>query len=151
MLYYMKLINKTFKVNMQETNIQQIEQKLFLLAKGARENAYAPYSNFKVGAAIESQSGKYYAGCNVENISYPVGTCAEAGAIAAMVAAGDKQIKRILIIGNGKDLILPCGACLQRIKEFGSKETEILLADLQGIQKKYHIEDMLPIGFESLE
>lgn len=132
-------------------NHSPIDAKLFELARASRANAYAPYSQFAVGAAIESESGKFYTGCNVENVSYPIGTCAEAGAIAAMIAAGDRQIHRILIVADSQELITPCGACLQRIKEFASTNTEILLANLNGIHKKLSISQMLPFGFDNLE
>ena len=151
LLSYIKLINKTFKVNRQTMNISISEQKLFELATKARNNAYAPYSHFAVGAAIESENQNFYVGCNVENLSYPVGTCAEAGAIAAMIAGGDKQICRILILADGKELIAPCGACLQRIQEFADDSTIVLLANPQGIQKQFTIAELLPFGFTNSE
>ena len=98
--------------------------KLFNLASSAAANAYAPYSQFKVGAAILSSSGNFYSGCNVENISYPLGTCAEAGAIAAMINGGDNKIAEILIYADSKALISPCGACRQRVAEFASADTK---------------------------
>ena len=91
---------------------------LFEKALEARKLAYAPYSEFKVGAAILTSKGNVYLGANVENVSYPCGTCAEAGAIAAMVCGGEYQISDIVVVANGKNLITPCGACLQRIFEF---------------------------------
>lgn len=136
---------------MQEMNISPTEAKLFDLALSVRNKAYVPYSDFPVGAAIETLSGNFYAGCNVENVSYPVGTCAEAGAIAAMVAGGDGKVKRILIVAGGKELIAPCGACLQRIKEFSTDDTEILLATPEGIKKKLTLSQMLPFGFDNSE
>ncbi len=151
LLSYNILINKTFKKNMQEMNERSTEKKLFELAQDAQKKAYAPYSLFAVGAAIEGISGNFYQGCNVENVSYPVGTCAEAGAISAMINGGDRKIKRILILGSGKNLITPCGACLQRIKEFSDDSTLILLADENGIQKRLKITEMLPYGFANLE
>ncbi len=123
------------------------QTRLFEMAQAAAANAYVPYSKFRVGAAIESDAGNFYAGCNVENISYPVGTCAEAGAIAAMVCGGDKKIKEILIFADSKELITPCGACRQRIAEFGDENTLIHLADKNGIQKTYKIAELLPSGF----
>lgn len=123
-------------------------QKLFDLAKSVSANAYAPYSNFHVGAAILSDSQKFYCGCNVENVSFPVGTCAESGAIATMIAGGDKKIKEILIYASSKDLIFPCGACRQRIAEFSSKETLVHLADDSGIKQTLTIEELLPYSFK---
>ena len=125
--------------------IQQLLQK----AVAAKQNAYAPYSHYQVGAAVLSDKGNIYASCNVENISFPCGVCAEAGAISAMVAAGDKHIKSILIVSNGSDLVYPCGACLQRIAEFGNKNTTIYLAEDKGICKTYQLADLLPHNFET--
>ena len=105
-----------------------IKRELFEKAKQAGENAYAPYSGYKVGAALCTPEGEIYASCNVENISFPCGTCAEAGAIAAMASAGGRQIKALLVVAGGEDLVYPCGACLQRIAEFAEPETAIYLA-----------------------
>lgn len=122
-------------------------QKLLSLAREAAARAYCPYSHFAVGAAIESTDGKFYSGCNVENISYPVGTCAEAGAIAAMICGGDTEISEILIYADSKELITPCGACRQRIKEFASPECQIHLANTAGIKKTFTLNDLLPHSF----
>lgn len=121
--------------------------KLFQMALKAQQNAYAPYSKFQVGAALQSNSGQIYVGANVENIAYPLGTCAEAGAIAAMVVGGDKKIKEIVIIADSQPLITPCGGCLQRIKEFSTSQTLIHLANLTGIQKTYTLQELLPNAF----
>lgn len=94
---------------------------LFSAAVAARAQAYAPYSGFSVGAALRTPSGAIFSGANVENAAYPVGICAEAAAIAAMVVAGERQIAEILIIGEGAALVTPCGACRQRIFEFASE------------------------------
>ena len=125
--------------------------KLLNLAKSASKNAYAPYSNFCVGASILSDSNNFYSGCNVENISYPVGTCAEAGAIAAMIVGGDKKIKEILIYASSKELITPCGACRQRIAEFSDSTTLIHLADDTGIKQTYTIAELLPLTFKDIK
>lgn len=120
---------------------------LFNKALAVRKSAYAPYSNFYVGAAICSSNNNVYVGCNVENVSYPCGTCAEAGAISAMHANGDKLIKDIVIVADSNKLITPCGACLQRIFEFSDKNTKVHLADLDSIKKTYYISDLLPLAF----
>ena len=120
---------------------------LFNQALNARQNAYAPYSHFAVGAAVLSANGKIYAGCNVENISYPCGTCAEAGAIATMNADGGRLIKDIVVVADGDSLISPCGACLQRIFEFADAETTVHLADLTGIKQSLKIAELLPVSF----
>lgn len=125
--------------------------KLFQLAQQARQNAYAPYSEFAVGTAILSTNGNYYSGCNVENISYPCGTCAEQGAISAMIAGGDRKIAEIMIIADTKELISPCGACRQRIKEFTTPQSIIYVANLQGQHRQYTTEQLLPDGFAAKE
>lgn len=121
---------------------------LFEKALAARGNAYAPYSGFAVGAAVLGANGRVYAGCNVENVSYPCGTCAEAGAIAAMAADGERLIREIVIVAGGKSLVAPCGACLQRIFEFADEHTLIRLANLDGIKKSYKISQLLPVSFD---
>ncbi len=126
----------------------KIAEMLFNQAKNTQVNAYAPYSKYKVGAAIYAKSKKIYTGCNVENVSFPCGTCAEAGAIAAMIAGGDKEIIAILIVADGKNLVYPCGACLQRIAEFAKKETKIYLADMEQIREIHTLDDLLPYGFK---
>lgn len=122
--------------------------QLFTFARNALENAYAPYSRFRVGAAVETDDGRIYTGCNVENVSYPCGTCAEAGAIAAMVCGGNKTIRRILITSDGSSPVTPCGACLQRINEFADADTEILLADRTGIRQTFKMAELLPNAFK---
>ncbi|MBS4773832.1 MAG: cytidine deaminase [Proteobacteria bacterium] len=124
------------------------QQKLLSLARAAAANAYCPYSRFAVGAAIESDDGRFYTGCNVENISYPVGTCAEAGAIAAMIAGGSKKIAAILIYADSQSLISPCGACRQRIAEFGDENTPVYLAGKDGIMSQSTAGELLPAGFK---
>lgn len=124
------------------------QNKLFALAQKCRANAYAPYSNFQVGAAILADNGSFYGGCNVENASYPCGTCAEAGAISAMIADGAKHIQEILIIAD-TDCILPCGNCLQKIAEFGNSETLIHSANLNGIVRTFKLNDLLHTHFQA--
>lgn len=143
-----KLINITFKVKLQDmNNLDELVQA----ATQARSQAYAPYSQFKVGAAIKSDNNQIYIGCNVENISFPCGTCAEAGAIANMIAHGGKKIIEIVIVADGKDLIAPCGNCLQKIQEFAISTTKIHLADLHGIKKTLSINELLPYAFSDEE
>ena len=125
----------------------KVPESLYQKALAARQNAYAPYSNFKVGAALLSDKGNIFVGANAENVSYPCGTCAEAGAIAAMVAAGDKKIEDIVIVADSKNLITPCGACLQRIFEFSGEKTRVHLGNLEGIQKTYRLRELLPMAF----
>lgn len=129
----------------------EMKQKMFEAAKKARLNAYAPYSKYLVGAAVCAESGNIYASCNVENVSFPCGICAEAGAISAMNAAGERKIRAILVVSDGKDLVYPCGACLQRIAEFADNRTVIYLADTAEIRKTYRISDLLPHNFVASE
>ncbi|REG82598.1 cytidine deaminase [Marinomonas pollencensis] len=119
----------------------------FELAKAAMSKAYVPYSQFKVGVAIETSSGRYYSGCNVENASYPEGTCAEAGAIAAMVLDGESQIKNIYVMGNGAELVTPCGGCRQRIREFASEQTRIHVCSSSQVRRTFTMEELLPCSF----
>lgn len=124
-------------------------KQLWNAAQSVQKNAYAPYSNFQVGAAILTPSGKIYVGCNIENASFPCGTCAEAGAIAAMIAGGERQIAEILVLANAEH-ILPCGNCLQKIAEFATQNTIIHSADLHHVIASHRLTDLLPQHF-SLE
>jgi cytidine deaminase len=124
-----------------------ILDELFVAAKSAQAKAYAPYSRFKVGAAIVTPEGDVFAGCNVENAAYPVGTCAEAGAIAAMVVAGRHRIEAILVIGDGPDLVTPCGGCRQRIREFATPDTPIIIAGPDGARAHFTLAALLPHSF----
>ena len=120
---------------------------LFEAALAAQRAAYAPYSGYRVGAALRAASGRLFVGCNVENASFPVGVCAEAGAISAMVAAGERMIAEILIVGEGEALTTPCGACRQRIREFATPETPIHVADRNGIRASFSQSSLLPHSF----
>ncbi|MCX8503559.1 MAG: cytidine deaminase [Beijerinckiaceae bacterium] len=121
---------------------------LFDAADHAATKAYAPYSNFSVGAAIRTTSGNIIAGCNVENAAYPAGTCAEAGAIAAMVAAGETKISDIAIVGVKSNPCYPCGACRQRIFEFSDTATRVHLRDgATGEAITHSIDALLPHAF----
>jgi cytidine deaminase len=120
---------------------------LLKLAKKMRARAYAPYSKFAVGAAVRGKSGKLYGGCNVENAAYPVGICAEAGAISAMVAGGDSEIAEILVLAGGDELVSPCGACRQRIREFAKPKTPVHLAREAGSGETVTLKKLLPMSF----
>ena len=126
-------------------------QPLLSAALSARKKAYAPYSGFAVGCALLADDKQIYTGANVENISYPCGTCAEAGAIAAMIAGGGKKIREILIVADSRELIKPCGACLQRIAEFAAPETPVHLADSQNVRQTFKLSDLLPQAFNAEE
>lgn len=116
-------------------------------ARDVRENAYVPYSRFKVGAAIRATSGKVYAGCNVENVAYPQGTCAEAGAIAAMVAGGDTTIAEVFVIADCPSPVPPCGGCRQKLAEFAAPDVRITMATTDGDTLTMTMADLLPGAF----
>ena len=122
-------------------------EALFAAAKAARQRAYAPYSRFSVGAAIRAPSGAIYCGCNVENAAYPQGSCAEAGAIAAMALAGERRIVDLLVVGDGEALCTPCGGCRQRIREFADVQTRVHVAGLAGVRASFALEELLPHSF----
>jgi cytidine deaminase len=114
-----------------------------------RENAHVPYSGFRVGAAVQSASGAVYAGCNVENAAYPEGTCAEAGAIAAMVAAGDRQIAAVYVVADSPDPVSPCGGCRQKLAEFAAAGTVVTMATLSGTERRMTVAELLPGAFSA--
>ena len=116
-------------------------------ARDVRENAYVPYSNFKVGAALRSSSGKVHVGCNVENVAYPEGTCAEAGAIAAMVASGETVFTEIAVIADSPVPVTPCGGCRQKLFEFAAPDAQITMASLSGETVVMAVADLLPGAF----
>jgi len=119
-------------------------------ARAVRDMAYARYSGFKVGAAVRGASGRVYVGCNVENASYPEGTCAESGAIAAMVAAGETALTEVAIIADSPTPISPCGGCRQRLAEFGSGDVQVIMATLDGQQASARLDALLPGAFSSV-
>ncbi|KPA21837.1 Cytidine deaminase [Shimia sp. SK013] len=116
-------------------------------AFAVREHAYAPYSSFKVGAAVRSVSGVVYSGCNVENIAYPEGTCAEAGAIAAMVAAGETRLVEVFVVADSKEPVSPCGGCRQKLAEFSGGDAVVTLANLDGVRVHMTMAELLPGAF----
>ena len=118
-------------------------------ARAVREMAYVPYSRFKVGAAIRGSSGAVYRGCNVENVAYPEGTCAEAGAIAAMVAAGETEMIEVAVIADSPSPVPPCGGCRQKLAEFGRGDTPVLLATTEGATLTTTVGELLPGRFDA--
>jgi len=120
---------------------------LFEAALAARAHAYAPYSGFAVGAAVLTQDGAVHAGCNVENAAYPVGACAEAGAISAMAASGARKIAAVLVVADGEALCTPCGACRQRIREFAAPEALVIVAGPEGVRARFTLGALLPESF----
>ena len=120
-------------------------ESLIEKALEAKKNAYVPYSNFQVGAAIEVEDGSIYSGCNIENASYTPSICAERTAIFKAISEGKKEIKKIAVVGDG-DMTYPCGVCRQVIREFG-KNAEIIVANSKEDYKVYTLEDLLPHSF----
>jgi len=118
-------------------------------AYAAMQNAYSPYSKFKVGTCVEAEDGSLYTGCNVENASYGLTICSEVNAISNLIGAGRKRIKSLLVMGSGKGLCTPCGACRQIIGEFASSNTPIYLADShqKKIIKTKKFKELLPMAF----
>lgn len=125
-----------------------IPAKLLELAYKSKESAYAPYSKFRVGAALMTKNNNYYVGCNIENISYRLTICAEAAAIAAMVTAGEKEIQDLVVVSDLTTACFPCGACRQTIQEFSSPQTKIYL--LHADKRYFTINELLPFAFDSL-
>jgi len=123
------------------------EKALLNAARDAQSRAYAPYSKFPVGAAVLDESGRVHSGCNVENAAYPMGDCAETGAIAAMVLAGGRRIQSLLVMGEGKGLVTPCGGCRQKLREFASADTPVLVANRKGLRARFTLGQLLPESF----
>ena len=124
-----------------------VRDDLFAAAAAARVNAWAPYSRFPVGAAVRTASGRIFAGCNVENAAYPVGLCAEAAALAAMVAAGERDVAEALVLAASPEPVTPCGACRQRLREFASPDAPVHAADETGIVASFTMAELLPHSF----
>ncbi len=118
-------------------------------ATSVRENAHVPYSRFRVGAALRSVEGHVHVGCNVENVAYPEGTCAEAGAISAMIASGDRRIAEILVIADSPEPVPPCGGCRQKIAEFADADVTVTMCTVAGAQRSVTVADLLPGMFSA--
>ena len=124
------------------------DDDLINAAIDARKRAYAPYSKFDVGAAIRDETGRIHQGQNIENAAYPNGICAETAAIAAMIDAGGRSITAIAVAGgDGKVMCTPCGGCRQRIREFASPDTPILIAGDKGLMASFTLAALLPESF----
>jgi cytidine deaminase len=116
-------------------------------ARAARDRAYAPYSTYRVGAALRTRSGALYSGCNVENAAYPEGTCAEAGAIAAMVNDGEREIVEVVVIGAPGRPCTPCGGCRQKLREFAAAQVVVHVCDPDGEVLRTTVGALLPHDF----
>lgn len=128
---------------------QPQEEALIDAARRARVHAYAPYSHFAVGVALQDEHGRLHLGCNVENAAYPQSLCAEAGALSAMVLGGGRQVTAVAVVAGQADLpvVTPCGGCRQKLREFASEDTPILLADPSGLRRRTTLGQLLPDSF----
>ena len=117
------------------------------MAERARKRAYAPYSGFTVGACVRTDTGKLYAGCSVENAAYPEGQCAEATAIGAMVAGGDRRIVEVVVLGGGQELYTPCGGCRQKLSEFAGPDTPVHVCGPDGARTTLTLGELMPFAF----
>ena len=124
-----------------------IANTLISEAKRARENAYVPYSNFKVGAALQAEDGTVYHGCNIENAAYSMCNCAERTAIFKAVSEGARSFTAIAIVADTEGPVSPCGACRQVMSELLQKETKIFLSNLKGDEAEWTLEQLLPGAF----
>jgi cytidine deaminase len=120
---------------------------LVAAARAVRENAYAPYSKFNVGAAVRDEQGRVHVGANVENAAYPQGWCAETSALAAMVAAGGRRVLAVAVCGVADSPVTPCGGCRQKLREFAADDCPIWLADLHTVVATHTLGELLPAAF----
>lgn len=116
-------------------------------ACNVQTRAYAPYSNFQVGAALRTDTGNIYQGVNVENVAYPEGTCAEAGAIAAMIAGGDTKIAEVYVVADSPTPVPPCGGCRQKLAEFAAGDVRVTMASKDGVELVLTVAELLPGAF----
>lgn len=125
------------------------EKRLIDAATDVRQRAHAPYSGYRVGAAVLDENGHIHTGCNVENAAYPEGICAEASAIGSMVAAGGQRIVAIAAVGGAEDIeaCTPCGGCRQRILEFADESTRIILIGEGQRTDSFSMDELLPASF----
>lgn len=125
-----------------------MSEDLIAAALEARQRAYAPYSEFKVGAALRDETGRIHQGCNVENAAYPEGVCAEAAALAAMALSGARRCVEMAILAEGDLLLTPCGGCRQKLREFAGDEMRILSCDGSGeVRRVFLLGELLPFAF----
>lgn len=124
-------------------------EELIRAAEAARDKAYAPYSKFKVGAAVETKTGRIYTGCNVENASYGLSNCAERTAIFKAISEGERELTRLAVIADSPDPASPCGACRQVIAEFGIKT--IIMCNTKGERREVTLRELLPFAFDKTD
>jgi cytidine deaminase len=124
-----------------------IIQKMRIAAEGAGERAYCPYSDFQVGAAVLTEGGAVFSGCNVENISLGLSICAERNAVFQAVSQGYRKIVAVVLVTSTSTPIMPCGACRQVINEFGGNDTEVFSFDKNGNVLNFNLGQLLPDAF----
>jgi len=132
---------------MKSNRAKNDEQKLIDAARAAREKAYAPYSNFRVGAALRTKAGKIYSGCNIENASYGLTLCAERTAIFKAMSEGEREFDAIAVVCDTEKLTPPCGSCRQIIWEFCG-DVPVILANLKGKVERETAAKLLPRPFD---
>jgi len=128
-------------------NAEDSQTALIKAARAVRVNAHVPYSRFAVGAAVLDEQGRIHAGCNVENAAYPQGWCAEASALAVMVAAGGKRVQAVAVCAEGAEVVTPCGGCRQKLREFAAGDCAIWATDMTGLRASFTLGDLLPNSF----
>jgi cytidine deaminase len=121
--------------------------RLLSAARGARDQAYAPYSHFAVGAALLDAQGRIHAGCNVENAAYPLGMCAEAAALAHLVLAGGQRIMAAVVVGEAPQPVTPCGGCRKKLREFAADDCPVWSANGQAFTARFTLGELLPASF----
>lgn len=125
-----------------------MSRDLIEAARAARLKAHAPYSKFRVGAAVRDEHGRVFGGCNIENASYPQGWCAEPSAITALITAGGREITEVAVLGNGDALCTPCGGCRQKIREFAKDGVKIHCCTETGeLIRTFTLAELLPFSF----
>ncbi len=123
-------------------------QDLFQAAQSVLRHSYSPYSRFPVACALRAENGLIYVGCNVENLSFPAGFCAESNAIGQLISAGQTKISEILVMIPGESAIAPCGLCRQQLSEFADANTPVHLCSSQGFYQKTNLNELLPNSFK---
>ena len=123
------------------------QSALVAAARAARENAYAPYSKFAVGAAVLDEQGRIHAGCNVENAAYPQGWCAETSALAAMVLAGGRRAMALAVCAVSEHPVTPCGGCRQKLREFAADDCPVWIAGPDQVLATHTLGELLPASF----
>ena len=122
-------------------------QQMLAASLGARVHSHSPYSGYAVGAVVLDEQGRVHVGANIENAAYPQGWCAEATALSAMVMAGGRQARAVLVTGPGPEIITPCGGCRQKLREFAGAELLVIAGDPGGIRQQWTLAELLPFSF----